>query len=210
VRVVFVQYGFGNVGLAAMMVESCLKLGYEVWQLSDEKAPRVSGIDRLIREPMKEGRMLYRARVLSQIEAPYVMLDTDMIVARDISDGFGGDAAVTWRAKHNVWVDGEPKPIKMPYNGGVLFVQNQDFMKACYEEMLRQPAKFQDWYGDQIALRDVVDSGKFEIKKLTDPVWNFVPDSAGHDTLGVRIYHYKGIRKEWMPARFKQMFKRHE
>jgi hypothetical protein len=130
VRVVFVQYGFGNVALAAMMVESCLKLGYEVWQLSDEKAPRVSGIDHLIREPMKEGRMLYRARVLSQIEAPYVMLDTDMIVARDISDGFGGDAAVTWRAKHNVWVDGEPKPIKMPYNGGVLFVQNQDFMKA--------------------------------------------------------------------------------
>jgi hypothetical protein len=138
------------------------------------------------------------------------MLDTDMIVARDISDGLGGAAAVTWRPKHNVWVDGEPKPIKMPYNGGVLFVQNQEFMKACYEEMLKQPPKFQDWYGDQIALRDVVDSGRFDIKQLTDPVWNFVPDSAGHDILGVRIYHYKGIRKEMMPARFKQMFKRHE
>jgi hypothetical protein len=98
-RVVFVQYGFGNVGLAAMMVESCLKLGYEVWQLSDEKAPRVSGIDKIVRKPFDqktEGRMLYRARHLADLEGPYVMLDTDMIVARDISDGFGVDGAVTW------------------------------------------------------------------------------------------------------------------
>ncbi len=205
-RVVFIQYGFGGVELAEMMVASCLKFNYEVWQLSDEKAPRVPGIDKLIRSPKTEGRMLFRARMLTEIEPPYVMLDTDMIVAKDISDGFGVDAAVTWRDKHNVYCNRETFTTRMPYNGGVLFASNAGFVMDCYDNLRSLPPNRQDWYGDQIALRDVVESGKYQVREHRDPIWNFCPDSAGHDIPNVKIYHFKGVRKHNMPAKFKQLY----
>jgi hypothetical protein len=206
VKVVFIQYGV-NIEHASMMVQSCKKLGYEVIQLSCHAAPEVKGVDEIHRDAFKpgEGRMLYRARRLTELKAPYVLLDTDMIVARDISDGFGEDVALTWRPKHLIITKGEIGPIRMPYNGGVIFVSDHHFMIDCYEEMLKLPPNRQDWYGDQIALRDVAESGKYKVKELRDEVWNFCPDSFGHDIPGVRIYHFKGQRKAIMPSRWRVM-----
>lgn len=171
------------------------------------KAPRIHGVDELIRAPMNEGRMLYRARRLAEIEPPYVMLDTDMLIKEDISEGLEDcDVALTWRAKHRIYVEDNKPPIAMPYNGGVVFVNNQEFMKDCLRRMEGMEPKLQDWYGDQIALRDAVNSGRYKVKELKDVKWNFVPDSEGHDLLGVRIYHYKGLRKRFMPNAFKRMF----
>jgi hypothetical protein len=96
-RVVFIQYGV-DIRFAQLMVSSVKRLGYDVTQLSCPQAPKVEGVNEVIRRPMKEGRMMFRARFLADQEPPYVMLDTDMIVARDISEGFGGDVALTWRA----------------------------------------------------------------------------------------------------------------
>jgi hypothetical protein len=204
VRVVFIQYGLGNIELAEMMVASCKKHGYEVIQLSDEKAPRIGGIS-CLRAPMNEPRMLWRMRRLLEVEPPYVMLDTDMLVAKDISDGFGGDVALTWRARHMIFPFEEKKALRMPYNGGVIFVSNQDFIKECLKEMEAQEPRYQDWYGDQLALVKVAESGRFKVKELRDEKWNFVPDSNGHEIPDIRIWHYKGMRKAMMPARFKTL-----
>jgi hypothetical protein len=199
-RVVFIQYG-PDIQYAQLMVNSVKKLGYHITQLSCPQAPKVNGANEVIRRPMKEGRMLFRARFLADQQPPYVMLDTDMIVARDISEGFGGDVALTWRAKHMVLSKDEKEPLRMPYNGGVIFVQNQSFMEDCLEEMERMPPKRQDWYGDQLALVKVAESGKYKVKELRDETWNFCPDSRGHDIPNVKIYHYKGWRKPFMAAR---------
>jgi len=206
-RVVFVQYG-NNIACAEMMVASCKKLGYEVWQLSDMSAPEVRGVDRLERTPMTEGRMIYRTRRLAEVEAPYVLLDTDMIVAQDISDGFSPihDVSLSWRAKHMVLSKDEKEPLRMPYNGGVIFVRSRSFMVDCLIRMAAMEPKRQDWYGDQIALRDAAESGLYEVKELRDEAWNFCPDSMGHEIPNVRIYHFKGNRKALMPARFKALY----
>lgn len=205
-RVVFVQYGHGGCGLAQMMVHSCKALGYEVWQISDMTAPEIPGVDSISRAEMNCGRMLFRARELAPLKAPYALLDTDMLVVRDIEEGFGGDVSLTWRAKHMVVTKDEPAPLRMPYNGGVVFVQSQEFMQDCYDRMTKMEPKRQDWYGDQIALRDAAESGKYKVKELRDETWNFCPDSENHDIPKVRIYHFKGLRKQFMPAAFQKRY----
>jgi hypothetical protein len=199
--VIFIQYG-PVVTWAQMMVASCKRFGYEVWQLSDEISPKVEGVDVLKREPMRGGRMMYRAQRLADQEAPYVLLDTDMIVAKDISDGFSEDVSLSWRPKQNVMMKDGP-PIRMPYNGGLVFVSNAAFMRDCYEEMKKMPPKHQDWYGDQIALRDVAESGKYKVRELKESGWNYVPEQLGEMRPDIRIYHFKGLRKQMMPHYFK-------
>ena len=199
-RVVFIQYG-RDITCALMMVESCKRLGYEVWQLSDDVAPKVEGVDVIMREPMHGGRMMYRARRLAEMPAPYVLLDTDMIVSRDISDGMEGDhdVALSWRGRNMVIVKGETEPVYMPYNGGLVFVKNQEFMRDCLKNMEGQAPKWQDWYGDQLALRDVAKSGKYKVLELREGKWNYVPETLSHVFPDVKIYHFKGLRKNMMP-----------
>ena len=197
-RVVFVLYGRDS-QYAKLMVRSCKRLGYEVWQLSDYQAPMIEGVDHIERRPMEEGRMIYRCRRLSQLMPPYVMLDTDMLVVRPIEGGFepDTDVSLTWREKHTVIMKNQP-PTKMPYNGGVIFVRNANFMSDCLSEMEKMHHQLQDWYGDQIALRDVVDNGKYKVNVLKEPGWNFCPEHPEHIGKTVRIYHFKGQRKALM------------
>jgi hypothetical protein len=64
--------------------------------------------------------------------------------------------------------------------------------------MERMPEKRQDWYGDQIALVKVAESGRYKVKDQRDEVWNFDPENERHDIPNVKIYHYKGLRKAFM------------
>lgn len=196
-RVVFIQYG-PDISCAQMMVESCKRFGYEVWQLSDDIAPRIPGVDVLERKPKDCGRMMYRARRLAELDGEYVLMDTDMIVAQDISDGMNGDhdVALSWRAKNNVVT--KRGPVHMPYNGGLIFVRNNGFMRDCLAEMETMDDYFQDWYGDQVALRDVASDGKYKIRELKDGKWNYVPETPGDFDRNVKVFHFKGLRKSMM------------
>lgn len=198
-KVVFVQYG-GDITCATMMVASCRRLGYEVWQLSDMTAPDVPGVDRIDREPMSGPRNLWRYKRLSQLKEPYVSLDTDMIVAKDISDGFGGDVSLSWRYPNDVIVGDEI--VHMPYNAGLVMVRNQEFIRECYRAMQDMDDAQSDWWGDQIALRDVAASGKYEVRELKEQSWNYSPDKPMQGIDRARIFHFKGNRKHLMPAYF--------
>lgn len=202
-RVVFVQYG-EDIQYATMMVASCKRRGYEVWQLADMAAPEVPGIDRIQREPMSGPRNLWRYKRLADLDGEYVSLDTDMLVASDISHGFGGDVALSWRSPNLVVVDGEPIP--MPYNGGLVMVSNPAFIRECYARMQAQDPKQSDWWGDQIALRDVAQSGAFAVRELRDTRWNFSPNGLGEIYDGALIYHFKGLRKRMMKPYFEELF----
>lgn len=200
-KVVFCQFG-DSAEYARMMVASCKRFGYEVWQLSDMVAPEIDGVDKLLREPMEGGRMLWRMKRLSEIEPPFVMLDTDMLVTRDISGGFGEDVALSSRKQRTVVHDGEMIP--MPYNGGLLFISNAQFLKDCLREMQTMPDNWQDWYGDQIALRHIAQSGKYRVRELDEYEWNYVPESnAANKT--ARIWHFKGMRKPMMAQKWKEI-----
>lgn len=198
-KIVFIQYG-QDITCAEMMVGSCKALGYEVIQLSDKVAPDVPGADFVLRRAKDAPSMLWRYQRLLDIPAPYIMLDTDILVAKDISEAIQKDAAVTWRPVHNVIVK-DVGVVPMPYNGGFLAVNNDAFMRALVDKMEAQEPRWQEWYGDQMALRDVVAEEKFDVKILRDQAWNYVPDFLG-DTTPARVLHFKGKRKSMMRPYF--------
>ena len=203
-KIVFVQFG-RDIACATMMVDTCKRLGYEVLQLSDEEAPDVPGVDEIRRSPKNAGRMLYRTRRLVEVEPPYVMLDTDMLVMRDISDGFDdSDVGLSWRPHHLVKVKHDGI-YRMPYNGGLIFVRNHDFIKDCLKVMEKQTEMRQDWFGDQLALCEVAESGKYKVRALREDCWNHAPNRLGFID-GVRIYHFKGMRKGLMPRFYEKLY----
>lgn len=201
-RVCFIQYG-QDIRHATMMVATAKKRGYEVWQLSDHVAEEVPGSDVILRTPKDEPSMLWRCRRLLEVETPFVMLDTDMLIVDDISLPGDWDAAVTYRRIHDVIVKGVGV-VPMPYNGGLIFVNNRGFIRSCLDKMEAQEPRWQEWYGDQMALRDVVAEEKFDVKILRDPAWNYVPEHLG-DTTPAKILHFKGQRKSMMQSYFEAL-----
>ena len=198
-KVVFTQWG-KDISCASLMVRSCKALGYEVLQLADEVAPEVAGVDAIQRKPLDAPGMLWRCRRLAEIEPPYVSLDTDMLIVRDIGDGFGTeDVSLSWRERHMIFPHRETVPVAMPYNGGVMFVSNQQFMRDCAAAVEAMPAIRQAWYGDQIALRDV--APRYKVRELRSREWNYAPDTETDIGKLIRVYHFKGPqRKAMMPV----------
>lgn len=178
-----------------MMVKSCKKFGYEVVQLSDMGCPEVPGVDLVSYKQKTIPAMIYRYQRLTEIEPPFVLMDTDMLVTKDISGGFGEDVAMTWRDPHRVAVRGMVIP--MPWNGGLVFVNDRNFVADVYDHMKAQTPIFQEWYGDQIALRDV--ASRYKVKRLESAEWNYSPDGMEEIKPDVRVYHFKGKRKYLMP-----------
>ena len=192
--VVFVLWGTKLTECAEIMVKSCKAQGYEVWQLSDSTAPEIDGVDKCLREPTR-GRhaMVYRMDRLAGLPLDeYISLDVDQVVMCDISDGFedGCDVTLMWRANK--------EDVRMIYNAGLIFVRNQAFIREVAAETRKLPVNEQIWWGDQIALQKVAQSGKYRIGELRASAWNFKPAYRGERRSGIKIYHCKGNRKDWM------------
>lgn len=204
-RVVFTHWGV-DIDHATKLVHSCKQQGYEVWQLTDEKSPEVPNVDEVKRAPMLDPGMLWRCRRLAELEPPYVSMDTDMLVVKDISDGFrDADVSLTWREKHMVIHKKTRVAIPMPYNGGLIFVNNRRFMQTCLTLMEAMPPDLQGWYGDQIALRDT--ARKFRVRELRDPAWNYTPADIRDKPADVRVFHFKGrLKKDLMPDFYRMYF----
>lgn len=105
----------------------------------------------------------YIARALGP--RPMALLDSDIIVNTDLAPLFRSDfdIGLTWR----------PSKRGMPFNGGVLLVNNRrpqasrQFFRAllaAYEENFRESAL---WYGDQFALAKVVGLNAAQLEKTS-------------------------------------------
>jgi hypothetical protein len=150
----------------------------------------------------------------SDFARPMVLLDSDILLRGSLQPLFAEDfdVALTWRAN---------KP--MPVNGGLLVLHNRrpDVSRAFFERFLhvyeeRYAADANaGWYGDQLALRDLVglpwrefggqqlvERDGCRIRLLPCDVWNFSPDnSLGAIVAGLPdklVLHFKGQRKRLM------------
>jgi hypothetical protein len=193
--VVFVLYGTTMTEYAQMMVDSCKWHGYRVIQLSDEKAPEIKGSDQVIRAPFDKHREeLWRYQRLAEVSPPYISLDIDLIVVKDISDGFDPayDAVLTERPANG-----------MPFNSGVFWVQTPEFIPECIRRIQEMEAGRQAWIGGQIAMKEIREAGQLRIKSLPCTEWN---DSKhikpGGYNGSSRVLHFKGDRKQHMKAVF--------
>lgn len=195
-RAVFCLYGTGMETDAQMMVDSCKWHGYEVVQLSDETAQEIDGIDSVIRRPM-DGRPpeLWRYERLMEVAPPFVSLDVDVLVVKDISDGADAafDACLTERGASD-----------MPFNSGVFFVQSSAFVAECVRLIRSMDDSRQRWFGGQLAMREIRDVGRLKIKSLPCEEWNNSKQLRAGAYKGARALHFKGGHKKNMRAAYEE------
>jgi hypothetical protein len=188
---------------------------------ADTRVRGVAGPLRRVDVPVDHAAlMLSRSRAQltcverSDFARPLVLLDSDILLRGSLQGLFAEDfdVALTWRANK-----------AMPVNGGMLVLHNRrpDVSRAFCQRFLRVYGERYAadanaaWYGDQLALRDVVGLSWREfgehtlverdgcrIRLLPCEVWNFSPDNtlaAIVDGLPDKlVLHFKGQRKRLM------------
>lgn len=149
-----------------------------------------------------------------------LFLDADTILRRPFPWSNAVDMAVTWRAEVNG--DREAALIQ-PYNYGVVAAnvnaQTREAFLWIRSRILNMSRKNQDWYGNQLALAELIGAAPKEgstdkevrirwapndlgtalrVRQLPCAVWNYSPDSADEVISDKGILHMKGGRKDLM------------
>lgn len=208
------NFGFLWVGknaemnLCRAMVESIRQTnpGAVIYQLTDFDTPCVAPVDVILRSKMNVPMMSFKLSMVQQLPEPMIIIDTDMIVQNDLSHIFNSDfdVALTKRYRDVAFREsGKSINDLMPYNAGIMFSKNRDFWKDCHEACLRMSPEQQKWWGEQLALAEVVKTGKYKVLELPGETYNYSPDSPEDDTSDKACIHYKGERKLWMGLKYK-------
>jgi hypothetical protein len=183
--------------------------GAEIVQMTDQATPAVPGVDSVVRQDWDGKKlMIYRLAHLAALgRAAYVILDTDVVVQRSLEPVFeqAFDVALTVRHEAVKTLD-KTKNLtpEMPYNTGVMFSREPRFWKAALECCRGLHEKQHDWWGDQLSVKAVADSGRFNVLELPCDVYNYSPRTEDEGLEERHAVHYKGARKVWMKRRFGQ------
>ena len=221
--------------LARVSIESVRKVygnRAQVFVYTDDPALRtVEGATVLCRlapgEPAMVANLTAQVRHLttSQHGQRVLFLDADTIVRKPFPFDDDHDLIVTWRDHERV-TNGEKiagVAAMMPYNYGVIGARvspaSIEAFMAMRASVLRMSVQYRNWYGNQLALADLVgappkqgersvvvpirwspmDAGNpIMVKQLPCEEWNFTPESEGEDVSGKGILHMKGRRKALM------------
>jgi hypothetical protein len=145
-------------------------------------------------------------------DKPVVLLDSDVLLFRSLAPvfEFDFDIAVTWRKRD-----------EMPINNGLIVVNNKrphivrQFFRRYVEIFDERYLADADWYGDQMALQDVVgcrredfsdyrivDASGCKVLLLPCSEYNFTPGKnlrkLAWPSTRRAVYHFKGRRKPQM------------
>lgn len=168
-------------------------------QMTDETTAALPA-DEIVRLPFDGLLMTFRLQHLALFpHKEAVILDSDVIVKRSVAHLFHYPFDIALTKRDKLIVDGQPAAQIMPFNTGVMFSRCQDFWKDAYQFCKELPTDYQSWWGDQLAVARVVNSGKYKIKALTCESYNWTPRTQ-ESTSEAYVWHYKGNRKEWMSA----------
>lgn len=169
----------------------------EITQLTDDKAAPIWGIDhvrRLPAGPLAE----VRSRHQSELEGDWLFIDSDCVIEQDVRHVFQCqfDIAVTDRQWRN-----PPPPRfqeRMPYCAGVVFSRCRAFWVDVHQQVLAMKGSDREWFGDQIAIGQILQSGKYRKLELPGALYQQPPETPDEDLSGVLITHYKGERRKPM------------
>ncbi len=181
--------------------------------LTDEHSGGLDGLgaDRVVRFAI-DAQSLMLARMEAQISflreseprGGIVLLDSDMLVVDSIEGLFDGT--------YSVGVTHREDEKEMPYNGGIYFIQGARLAEAIsfFERMLvvyrERYCEYATWWGDQMALRDVVlefqaqpERGLVRVfpcaKFNYSPAYGSVYGNVLREPRRAAVWHFKGSRK---------------
>lgn len=170
--------------------------GIKITQMSDMDTACIA--DEVIRRPYDRKMMTFRLDHLANYpHDEMLVLDDDCIVKGDLSHVFDDfDIALTRRTTPAVF-EGVNFTETCPYNTGVMFSRSQDFWKRAAQVCHALPERFQQWWGDQMAVAVTAEKGGYRVKELDAAKYNWTP-IARCERSDALVWHYKGQRKEWI------------
>jgi len=150
---------------------------------------------------------------LTKFRNPTLFLDADTLVQKPFQISSMADLMVTWRDETAEGVNSQLAKM-MPYNYGVLGANPSYEATEAFiwmrEQVRGYHAGLQDWYGNQVALRELVGpviSGAevdpptrdFELVVDQQPcaAYNYTPKAEDEDIAQKYVIHVKGDRKAW-------------
>lgn len=170
-------------------------------QIKDEDSPTIEGVDEVYIKPYRGDMMLYMMRGFAELEWDDVLVTTadDCILEGPFSTDGDFDVAIVRRT-------GDSFASKtFPYTNGLVIVKHKQFYKDCanalsnIQEQVIQGNRLGDWWGDMVAIRDVIDSGQYKVMLLDANRYFKKPKNRGDGNNGEAIlWHYSGQRKDWM------------
>lgn len=193
-------------------------------QCTDPDTPAVKGADEVRRFDGDTGRlMVCRLECFSRLglTEPAIYLDTDMICVAPLDpetflDGF--DAAVCernyeggkmFRIDHphpdltrRGWTfpehAGKTLFETFPFVACATITVDHRFWDDCLEALLELEEKYHVWYGDQEAIRRVVDGGCHKIAKIPEDRFGHLPGSPDPEDGEPVFLHFKGAERKQM------------
>lgn len=149
-------------------------------------------------------------------------LDADTLLLRPVA--FDAPLGVTWRRHEGLDDDGQPivgVARFMPYNYGVLGARvtgaTRGAFRWLYERVRAMAPRWQEWYGNQLALAALVgpapaagtlettrvvrtldDLGELEVERRPCALFNHTPAALDEELAGVHLLHFKGRRRPLM------------
>ena len=183
--------------------------GAVIVQCSDEDTQDIPEADETIRVP-DAGMMAMRLRGFAEVEGPAMFLDADMICRKPINvEALLGDndVMVCRRSRGNA-AHIRPRGLRIdvseywdrtygdvyPYLACTT-IASAAFWRDCLANLRTLDAKFQDWFGDQEAIRNVVNAGEYKVGELSERDFAFTPDMTQGDPAFI---HFKGRHKHTM------------
>jgi hypothetical protein len=184
-------------------------------QCSDRTTPRIEGVDDVARFDGAHSKpMMFRTETFAGLQTgePTFFLDTDMICVGRIDPAAilgAADVAVCVREfqldahfKEKLGLTqyaGKTIGQVYPYIGCATITRSSEFWSDCLAHVERLDEKFQSWYGDQEAIREVARSGKYRVEHLPESIYACLPDMPEANNSSVKIFHFKGpTRKKIM------------
>lgn len=190
--------------LAFLMIDSVRRTmpGVEIVMMTDPKTPALPA-DRIVRK----GRgahtdwIPWLCEFCSEVGDEVLLLDTDVIVKRDLRPLFLMDTDMVLTSRGPKEIDGR----QMPFLFGVLVSKSPAIWLEIRDRVLSMPEEVdRQWWGSQVAvfemyMEEQAGRGKWKFTTIGCDPYNYTP-TGPHD-LGPDKWalHYKGKkRKAWM------------
>ena len=216
----FVFFQVGDTLEPRILVRSIRKVmpDARIIQCSDKDTSRVDGVSELFTvDGDVKNLMTLRLKAFSALgmDGVAVYLDSDMVLLRPLDPGYllgDADAVVCERSfdrdkgfnasfRNLNWPMYENKTVyeAHPYIACFTITRDSRFWLKAYELLLDMPEIYHYWFGDQEAIKAIVHSNLFQIKKAPEAVYACLPDKVNPAAPKPRLLHFKGQqRKEWM------------
>jgi hypothetical protein len=179
----------------------------KIIQCSDLVTPAVEGVDRVARLDGDTSRLMtFRLQSFADlaIAEPAMYMDADMVCVRRIDPGLVlGDAQVAvcrreygmktpalYGAMDLSEYEGKTIGEVWPYVACCTVTGTPAFWADCRDNLLALDPKYQRWFGDQEAIRNVVATRKYTVRHLPESVYGHVPSEKSGGS--PRLLHFKG------------------